>query len=56
MTWAVRTLTDLETNMMSLVRVKELTDLDAEENLSSGEDDHVDRKQSKIPKENFHFC
>ena len=31
MTWAVRCLTDLETNMMSVVRVKELTDLDSQE-------------------------
>lgn len=31
LTWAVRCLTDLETNMMSVMRVKELTDLDSEE-------------------------
>mmetsp|Transcript_30339 Transcript_30339/g.45944 ORF Transcript_30339/g.45944 Transcript_30339/m.45944 type:complete len:1588 (-) Transcript_30339:395-5158(-) len=30
LTWAVRCLTDLETNMMSMMRVKELTDLDSE--------------------------
>jgi ABC-type multidrug transport system fused ATPase/permease subunit len=30
LTWAVRTLTDLESNMMSVMRVKELTDLDAD--------------------------
>jgi len=31
MTWAVRCLTDLETNMMSVLRVKELTDLERED-------------------------
>lgn len=31
MTWAVRTLTDLETQLMSVLRVKELTDLDLDE-------------------------
>jgi ABC-type multidrug transport system fused ATPase/permease subunit len=31
LTWAVRCLTDLETNMMSLMRVRELTDLESEE-------------------------
>jgi ATP-binding cassette, subfamily C (CFTR/MRP), member 1 len=31
LTWAVRCLTDLETNMMSLQRVRELTDLESEE-------------------------
>jgi len=31
LTWAVRCLTDLETNMMSVMRVKELTDLESEE-------------------------
>jgi ATP-binding cassette subfamily C (CFTR/MRP) protein 1 len=31
LTWAVRTLTDLETNMMSVTRVKELTELEREE-------------------------
>ena len=48
MTWAVRTLTDVETNMMSLVRVKELTDLDDEEGKDSSEKVH----KGKIPKEN----
>ncbi|KAG7349488.1 multidrug ABC transporter permease/ATPase [Nitzschia inconspicua] len=31
MAWAVRNLTQLESNMMSVIRVKELTDIDAEE-------------------------
>ncbi|KAL7562243.1 hypothetical protein ACA910_004050 [Epithemia clementina (nom. ined.)] len=31
LTWAVRCLTDLESNMMSVLRVKELTNVDAEE-------------------------
>ena len=31
LTWAVRCLTDLETNMMSVMRVRELTDLDSED-------------------------
>lgn len=31
LTWAVRCLTDLETNMMSLTRVRELTDINSEE-------------------------
>ena len=31
LTWAVRCLTDLETNMMSVLRVNELTNVDAEE-------------------------
>ena len=31
LTWAVRVLTDLETNMMSVMRVRELTDLDSED-------------------------
>lgn len=31
MTWAVRVLTDLETNIMSVLRIKELSDLDSEE-------------------------
>jgi ABC-type multidrug transport system fused ATPase/permease subunit len=31
LTWAVRCLTDLETNMISAMRVKELTDIDAEQ-------------------------
>jgi ATP-binding cassette, subfamily C (CFTR/MRP), member 1 len=31
MAWAVRTLTDLESNMMSVVRVQELTDVDSNE-------------------------
>jgi ATP-binding cassette subfamily C (CFTR/MRP) protein 1 len=31
LTWAVRCLTDLETSMMSVMRVKELTDLDRDE-------------------------
>lgn len=31
LTWAVRTLTDLETHMMSVVRIKELTDLESDE-------------------------
>lgn len=55
MTWAVRTLTDLETNMMSLVRVKELTDIESEEaSLQSDTESNESRKQtkSKISKEN----
>ena len=50
MTWAVRTLTDLETNMMSLVRVKELTDLEEEES-KSGSGSAEAAKQNKIPME-----
>lgn len=50
MTWAVRCLTDLESNMMSVVRVKELTDIDSEEvdleMASSAE------RAPRIPKEN----
>lgn len=49
LTWAVRTLTDLETHMMSVVRLKELTDLESDEvkgPISMGED-----RTSKIAKE-----
>ena len=49
LTWAVRTLTDLETNMMSVMRVKELTDLDSERD----DDKHGKTRKSKprMPKE-----
>jgi ATP-binding cassette, subfamily C (CFTR/MRP), member 1 len=47
LTWAVRTLTDLESNMMSVLRVKELTDLDSETvDLSKST-----TKLAKMPKE-----
>lgn len=47
LTWAVRCLTDLETNMMSLQRVRELTDLDSEETGVSAQS-----KRPSMPKEN----
>ena len=49
LTWAVRTLTDLETHMLSVVRLKELSDLESDEvkgPFSSGED-----RTNKIAKE-----
>ena len=49
MTWAVRCLTDLESNMMSVVRVKELTDLDSQDvDLQKAD---AARLPPKIPKE-----
>lgn len=52
LTWAVRCLTDLETNMMSVMRVKELTDLDSEEaDLRSLESKK--KSSRKMPKESF---
>ena len=52
MTWAVRCLTDLETNMMSLVRVKELTDLDSEEmDLAKAKSDEGSLKKRVMAKE-----
>ncbi|CAB9499450.1 Multiple drug resistance-associated protein-like transporter 1 [Seminavis robusta] len=50
LTWAVRCLTDLETNMMSLVRVKELTDIESEEIDLKGANQG---KRSKMPRENL---
>lgn len=48
MAWAVRNLTMLESHMMSVMRVRELTDLDAEEaDLSK----HPEKKKSQMPKE-----
>lgn len=48
LTWAVRCLTDLETNMLSVMRVKELTDIDSEEVKL---DDGPSRRKRKMPKE-----
>lgn len=48
LTWAVRCLTDLETNMMSVMRVKELTDIDSEEVKL---DQITSRTKRKMPKE-----
>ena len=49
MTWAVRCLTDLESNMMSFVRVKELTDLDSQDvDLQKADAANL---QPRIPKE-----
>lgn len=48
MTWAVRCLTDLETNMMSVMRVKELTDIDSEEVKL---DPKISKKKRMMPKE-----
>jgi ATP-binding cassette, subfamily C (CFTR/MRP), member 1 len=50
MAWAVRNLTQLESNMMSVIRVKELTDIGAEEAEKTGYGDssHI---VSVIPKE-----
>ena len=50
MTWAVRCLTDLESNMLSLVRVKELTDLDSKD-LDLENSPNAERSPH-IPKEN----
>ena len=52
LTWAVRTLTDLETHMLSVVRVKELTDLDLEETKGTfpGDDAKLHQK-SRMPRE-----
>jgi ABC-type multidrug transport system fused ATPase/permease subunit len=48
MAWAVRNLTMLESHMMSVMRVRELTDLDAEEaDLSNAPGSH----KSKMPRE-----
>jgi ATP-binding cassette subfamily C (CFTR/MRP) protein 1 len=48
MTWAVRCMTDIETNMMSVMRVKELTDIDSEEVKL---DPRISEKKRKMPKE-----
>lgn len=50
LTWAVRCLTDLETNMMSVMRVKELTDIDSEEVKLGGSSSKTKRKRM-MPKE-----
>lgn len=52
LTWAVRTLTDLETHMMSVSRVKELTDLDSDELKGTlpGSSEGVEQ-QAQMPKE-----
>jgi len=47
LTWAVRCLTDLETNMMSVMRVKEMTDLDSE--LDLGRKSDKDAETRSIP-------
>lgn len=52
LTWAVRTLTDLESNMMSVMRVKELTDLDADEVKGKLPGDEVQTQtKSRMPRE-----
>lgn len=50
MTWAVRCLTDLESNFLSVVRVKELTDLDSEEGGVEARDTPEESSQ-RMPKE-----
>lgn len=50
LTWAVRCLTDLESNMMSVMRVKELTDLDSDVAVLD-ESKAGSSKASKMPKE-----
>jgi ABC-type multidrug transport system fused ATPase/permease subunit len=50
LTWAVRTLTDLETNMMSMMRVKELTDLDSVE-CTTPSREIIESKRQIMPKE-----
>jgi len=53
LTWAVRTLTDLETHMMSVMRVEELTDLESDEvkgPLLDSEGIHRDHREV-MPKE-----
>jgi ABC-type multidrug transport system fused ATPase/permease subunit len=49
LTWAVRTLTDLETHMMSMMRVQELTDLDSVQAKGLFEEDNT--KKQTMPKE-----
>lgn len=51
LTWAVRCLTDLETHMMSVMRVKELTDLDSDS--LKGKFPDASRELSLMPKEAF---
>jgi ABC-type multidrug transport system fused ATPase/permease subunit len=50
MAWAVRNLTQLESNMMSVIRVKELTDIDSEEMEKKGDCD-ASHTVSVIPEE-----
>lgn len=52
LTWAVRCLTDLESNMMSVMRVKELTDLDSDVvDIEKSKSGLSSRKRSSMPKE-----
>jgi ABC-type multidrug transport system fused ATPase/permease subunit len=52
LTWAVRCLTDLESSMMSVMRVRELTDLDREDvDLDKLSSAHVPSSKARIPKE-----
>ena len=51
LTWAVRCLTDLESNMMSVMRVKELTDLDSDVVVLDKSKEKSPSKASKMPKE-----
>lgn len=57
LTWAVRCLTDLETNMMSVMRVRELTDLDSEDvdlgKLSSKKSGEAPSSSTRMPRELF---
>jgi len=46
MTWAVRCLTDLETNTLSVLRLKEVTDLDSEDGVAT-----ETPKKTKMPRE-----
>ena len=51
LTWAVRCLTDLESNMMSVMRVKELTDLDRDTVELGKSKKDSEKKKTKMPKE-----
>jgi ABC-type multidrug transport system fused ATPase/permease subunit len=51
MTWAVRCLTDLESNMLSFMRVQELTDLDSKDVDLAESKRLSDSVKSKMPKE-----
>jgi ABC-type multidrug transport system fused ATPase/permease subunit len=51
MAWAVRNLTMLESHMMSVMRVSELTDIDVEEADERGAEEGKGENQSQMPKE-----
>jgi ABC-type multidrug transport system fused ATPase/permease subunit len=52
MAWAIRNLTTLESNMMSVMRVSELTDIDEEETKTKGKSvSHEQEKKPRMPKE-----